>query len=124
VAGTALVGEAASMLEKMLLNVVRVDHREVQVSPVVRCAGGPVSPAEAEACRPFVERQVQLAKPRAVLVMGEVARALLGLPRQGEWGTVAGAPALATAHPEWLLKNPGEKKATLLHLQEVARRVG
>lgn len=123
-AGTLLMGEAATMLEKMLLNVVRVDRREVQVSPVVRCAGGVVTPAEAAACRPFLDRQVQLARPRVVLVMGEVARALLALPRPGEWGTIAGVPALATAHPAHLLKNPAEKKLTFQHLQELARKVG
>ncbi len=123
-AGTVLVGEATLMLQKMLLNVVRVDHREVQTSPVVRCAGGEVTAEEAALCRPFLERQIALARPRAILVLGEVARSLLGLPSQGTWGSISGVPALATAHPDWLLAHPGEKRQTLGHLQELARRVG
>ncbi len=123
--GQVLHGDAATMLERMLLNVVRVDRREVQILPVVRCAGpGPLQASEVAACRPYLDRQVTLARPRAVLVLGEQARIALGLERHGAWGEVNGVPALSTFHPRWLLANPGDKKATLGHLQELARRVG
>lgn len=123
--GKVLSGDAALMLERMLLNVVRVDRREVQIVPIVRCAGpGPLTASEVAACRPFLERQILLARPRAVLVLGEHARAALGLQRHGVWGEIHGVAALSTFHPTWLLANPGDKKATLVHLQEIARRVG
>jgi len=123
-AGTTLTGEASTMLEKMLLRVVHVDQREVQVLPVLRCAGGAPSPTELASCLPYLERQVALTRPRAILVMGEVARAALGLPRNGSWGTVNGAPAIATFHPNHLLANPELKKETLAHLQDLAKKVG
>lgn len=123
--GKVLSGDAALMLERMLLNVVRVDRREVQIVSIVRCAGpGALTAAEVTACRAFLERQIVLARPRAVLVLGEHARDALGLQRHGAWGEVHGVAALSTFHPTWLLANPGDKKATLVHLQEIARRVG
>lgn len=123
--GRVLSGDASLMLERMLLNVVRVDRREVQIVPIVRCAGpGPLTATELAACRPFLERQILLARPRAVLVLGEAARAALDLQRHGAWGEIHGVAALSTFHPTWLLTNPGDKKATLGHLQEIARRVG
>ena len=76
------------------------------------------------ACGPYLARQLTLAKPRAVLVLGEAARAALGLERHGTWGDVHGLPALSTFHPLWLLANPGDKRLALSHLQELAKRVG
>lgn len=123
--GQVLYGDAAIMLERMLLNVVRVDRREVQILPVVRCASPkPLQPADVAACRGFLARQITLSRPRAVLVLGEQARIALGLDRHGAWGEVHGVAALSTFHPLWLLANPGDKKATLGHLQELARKVG
>ena len=123
-AGRALTGDAATMLDRMLLHVVRIDSREVQTASIVRCAGSAPTPAELSACRGFLERQVALAKPRAVLVLGDVARAAVGLDRHGTWGTLHGVPALSTFHPTHLLAHPEDKKITLAHLQELSRRVG
>jgi len=124
-AGDVLVGEAAQMLDRMLLNVVRVDRREVLIVPVVRCGGpGPLLPAEVLACGSYLARQLALTKPRAVLVLGEAARVALGLERHGTWGEVHGMPALSTFHPLWLLANPGDKRLALAHLKELASRVG
>lgn len=124
-AGNVLVGEAAQMLDRMLLNVVRIDRREVLVVPVVRCGGpGPLLPAEVLACGSYLSRQLALTKPRAVLVLGEAARVALGLERHGTWGDVHGHPALSTFHPLWLAANPGDKRLALAHLKELASRVG
>ena len=123
-AGTTLTGEASIMLEKMLLRVVHVDQREVQVLPVLRCAGGAPTPAEIASCLPFLERQIALTRPRAILVMGEVARVALGVPRNGSWGAVSGTPAIATFHPNHLLANPELKKDTMAHLLDLAKKVG
>jgi len=124
-AGNVLVGDAAQMLDRMLLNVVRIDRREVLVVPVVRCGGpGALLPAEVLACGSYLARQLALTRPRAVLVLGEAARAALGLERHGTWGDVHGLPALSTFHPLWLAANPGDKRLALAHLQELATRVG
>lgn len=123
-AGVPLFGEAASMLEKMLLRVVRVEQREVQVVPIVRCGSGPADARALAACRGYLDRQIALTRPRALLVMGEQARTALGLPPNGTWGTVAGVAAIATFHPDRLIAQPDLKKQTMAHLLELAQRVG
>jgi DNA polymerase len=77
------------------------------------------SPAELEICRPFLERQLALAEPRHLLLLGNFpARFFLGgtgtiHSMRGEWRRIAMAgmevDGLATLHPQELLAAPANK---------------
>jgi DNA polymerase len=77
------------------------------------------SPAELEICRPFLERQIALAEPRYLLLLGNFpARFFLGETGtihslRGEWRDlrVGGVDlaAIATLHPQELLAAPANK---------------
>jgi uracil-DNA glycosylase len=79
------------------------------------------TPAEIAACLPFVQRQIALVAPKAVLLAGGTAVSALlgqdGITRlRGRWfdlalpGVEAPFPALATFHPSYLLRTPQAKK--------------
>jgi DNA polymerase len=78
------------------------------------------SVAEVEICRPFIERQIALAEPKAILLFGNFAArfffgendSIHGL--RGRWkeigvGSIA-IPAIATLHPQDLLTAPINKR--------------
>ncbi|HSF92301.1 MAG TPA: uracil-DNA glycosylase, partial [Paracoccaceae bacterium] len=66
--------------------------------------------------RPFLMRHIELAQPKAILLMGNAAtRTVLetaaGITRmRGKWADVSGIPALPMLHPAALLRNPMSKK--------------
>ena len=80
------------------------------------------SDAEVAACMPFVQRHIALVRPKVlVFVGGASAKALLnrteGIMRlRGKWYDYsnpeldAPIPAMATFHPAYLLRSPGQKR--------------
>jgi len=65
--------------------------------------------------KPFLERHIELADPKVIVLMGNWAcTALLGragITRlRGSWQTVLGKPALPMAHPSALLRQPLAKR--------------
>jgi DNA polymerase len=78
------------------------------------------SAAETEICRPFIERQIALAEPRAILLLGNyTARFFFGETDtihglRGRWKEIAVAdqviPAIASLHPQDLLTAPVNKR--------------
>ena len=73
------------------------------------------SPMEIAACLPWLQAELELVKPAAVVCLGATAaQALLG-PRfrvtrqRGQWVRTAGLPpVLATVHPSSILRAPDE----------------
>jgi uracil-DNA glycosylase len=93
------------------------------------------TPEEQATCAPFLERLLELMKPRAVLLLGAVAaRGVLKseesiVKARGQWrewrlaeGDVS-APALATFHPAFLMKQPQAKRQAWADLLAVTARV-
>lgn len=87
------------------------------------------TPEEIAMFAPFLMRHIELADPDVVVPMGNIALSALmgvtGITRmRGQWGEVAGRPALPTFHPSFLLRNPISKReawADLLALQAKLR---
>ena len=77
------------------------------------------SPAEMDICRPFLERQIALAEPKTLLLLGTFpARFFFGVngtihSLRGEWRdvTIGGwnTAAIATLHPQELIAAPANK---------------
>jgi len=93
----------------------------------------PSSP-ELEICRPFIERQIVLAAPKAVLLLGNfTARFFFGSSEtihmvRGQWRTLSAGdlsvPALATLHPQELLTAPANKGLAWQDLLAFQTRLG
>ena len=92
------------------------------------------TPLETEICRPFIERQIELANPRVLVTLGgPSAKVLLhaseGVLRfRGTWRTHVTAsgveiPAMPTLHPAYLLRNPAHKKLAWRDFLEIRAKL-
>jgi uracil-DNA glycosylase family 4 len=96
-------------------------ERNVYIANVLKCRppnNRTPEPAETEACRPYLERQVDLIRPKLIVALGKSAASLL----LGTDATIAslrgrvhdyrGSPLIVTYHPAYLLRNlPDKAKA-------------
>ena len=120
--GKPFAGRAGQLLDRML---AAIGHGEesVHITNIVywRPPGNRTpSPQEAEACRPFLERQVELVAPDVVVLLGgAAAKQVLGLAEgimrlRGRWHEVnigsQSCRAIATLHPAYLLRTPAAKR--------------
>lgn len=120
--GLPFSGRQGAMLDRMLTGI-GLSRAEVLLSNVIpwRPPGNRVpSAAESDICRPFIERQIALAEPNHLLLLGNfAARFFFGGSQtihqlRGEWREIdiAGRtiPAFATLHPQDLAAAPVSKR--------------
>jgi uracil-DNA glycosylase len=112
--GRPFVGRAGKLLD-LLLAAVGFSRESVYICNVLKCRPpGNRNPEaeEIEACSPYLRRQVELVRPRAILAVGGfAAQTLLGstTPIGRLRGTVhefEGVPLVPSYHPAALLRNP------------------
>jgi DNA polymerase len=120
--GQPFAGRPGQLLDKML-SAIGLDRAGILLTQVIpwRPPGNRVaSPAEMDICRPFIERQIALAEPKVILLLGNFAARVFfgdgdtihGL--RGQWREIAAGdrvvPAIATLHPQDLLTAPVNKR--------------
>jgi DNA polymerase len=117
--GKPFVGNSGRLLDRMLEAAGRPRQRTWITNTVFWRPPGNRSPTAQElaTCLPFVERQIELVRPRAVLFVGGIAvRALLNLEegvtklrgRKFRYPLADGGeiPATVMFHPAYLLRRP------------------
>lgn len=116
--GEPFVGQAGKLLDNMLAAIGLRRGKEVYIANVVKCRPpgnrNPL-PQEADACAPYLDRQIDLIQPRLIIALGKVAaRRLLG--RDATLGSMRksvhdyrGIPLIVTYHPAYLLRNMPDK---------------
>lgn len=129
--GEPFVGRAGQLLNAML-KAIGLQREEVYIANILKCRPpGNRDPRAEEAlnCAPYLQRQVALLKPRAILAVGAVAaRNLLqsddavGRLRGGQH-EYNGVPVVVTYHPAYLLRSPEQKAKAWQDLQKVARLI-
>jgi uracil-DNA glycosylase len=134
--GRPFVGQSGKLLDKML-GTIGLERRAVYITNVIYWRPpGNRSPTQAEiaACQPFLERQVELLKPKVIVFLGGIAaRGLLGV-KEGVTKlrgrrlvyTAAGGtriPAMVTFHPAFLLRQPGQKRFAWRDLLALRQRL-
>jgi uracil-DNA glycosylase len=120
--GLPFVGRSGQLLDRMLaaIGLSRADVYIANVVPWRPPGNRRPTPQETAVCRPFVERQIELADPDfLVLLGGAAASELLDTPEgilklRGRWREYdTGARrirAMPTLHPAYLLRQPLHKR--------------
>jgi len=129
--GVPFVGAAGALLTKMI-NAMRFQRSEVYIANIVKCRPpGNRNPedGEADACLPFLRRQIELIAPKAIVLLGAVPLKHLmgktGITRlHGNWMDYQGIKVIPTFHPAYLLRNPAAKKDAWSDLQKVMTLFG
>lgn len=133
--GLPFVGESGQLLDKMLKAIGR-DESNVYISNLLfwRPPGNrDPSAEEIVACRPFIERLIELVNPKVLVCTGKFSTGTLlgttqGITRvRGRWhdykrGAVA-VPAMPMLHPAYLLRQPGVKREAWRDMLELAARL-
>ncbi|MBF9231835.1 uracil-DNA glycosylase [Microvirga alba] len=132
--GKPFTGRSGQLLDRMLA-AIGLDRTQVYIANVVpwRPPGNRTpTPQEVAICRPFIDRQIELAKPDFLICLGgPAAQNLLNvkegiLRTRGRWfpyRTEGGRDirALATLHPAYLLRQPLQKRLGWRDFQALRR---
>jgi uracil-DNA glycosylase family 4 len=134
-AGKPFVGRAGQLLDRML-TAIGLSEDLVHITNIVywRPPGNRTpTPQEALACRPFLERQIELVGPKIIVALGgaaakEVLGAAEGIMRlRGKWRDIRvgekAIPAIATLHPAYLLRTPAAKQLAWMDLLQIKSKL-
>jgi len=116
--GEPFVGQAGRLLDNMLAAIGLKRGEDVYIANVVKCrppGNRNPEPLETERCRPFLQRQVDLIRPKLIVALGKVpATNLLGRDAtigslRGQLHEYRGIPLIVTYHPAYLLRSLSDK---------------
>ena len=136
VKGEPFVGQAGKLLDNMLAALDLARGNKVYIGNAVKCRPpGNRTPEAAEmaACWPWLERQIELLRPKIIVLLGKAAvhavlhddKSLASM--RGKRFEYRGIPVVVTYHPAYLLRNlPDKAKAweDLLFARRCLREAG
>ncbi|MBQ6516039.1 uracil-DNA glycosylase [bacterium] len=120
--GKPFVGKAGQLLDKIFACVGLSREKDVYICNTIKCRPpenrNPL-PEEKEACREYLDAQLEILKPKIILICGSVAlNSLLpnesGITRvRGKWFEGKnGAKMMPIFHPSYLLRNDSREKGS------------
>jgi uracil-DNA glycosylase len=119
--GEPFVGRAGQLLDAMLRAIGLGRGQNVYIANILKSrppGNRDPAPAEVAACLPYLERQIELIRPRLILAVGRIAMQNL-LETQNSLGRMRGqvhafgglkTPLIVTYHPAYLLRKPEDKR--------------
>ncbi len=129
--GLPFVGAAGQLLDTML-GSIGLDRSRCSICNVIKCrppGNRDPMPDEIEACRPFLEAQLQFIRPRVIVTLGNFATRFL-LAKQVSISRVReqrfevdGRTVIPTYHPAAVLHGGGNASPAFKALQEDFRLV-
>ncbi len=138
--GEPFVGRAGQLLDQMLLAIGQ-RRESVFITNILKCRppnNRDPKPAEAAACRDYLERQIEFIQPKIILAVGKIAAqnllgsdATIGHMRESQHERqddsayeFKGVPLVVTYHPAYLLRSPSQKRKSWSDLRLAARLAG
>lgn len=119
--GEPFVGQAGRLLDNMLAALGMQRERNVYIANVLKCrppGNRTPEPGEVDACRPYLDRQIALIRPKLIVALGRSAATTLLAgdatiaSLRGRVHRYQGVPLIVTYHPAYLLRNlPDKAKA-------------
>jgi uracil-DNA glycosylase family 4 len=119
--GEPFVGQAGKLLDSMLAALGMKRGENVYIANVLKCrppSNRTPEPREVESCRPYLDRQIALIRPKLIVALGKsAATTLLDVDAsiaslRGRVHRYRGVPLVVTYHPAYLLRNlPDKAKA-------------
>jgi uracil-DNA glycosylase family 4 len=133
--GRVFSGRAGQLLD-LKLREAGLDREEIYVSNVVKCRppdNRAPERVEWEACRTYLERELESVRPRHLLLLGNTAlRAVAkksGITKQRgvrlelKDPLLRGCSVMATIHPAYVLRNPGQDSTFSEDIKRFARDI-
>ena len=120
--GLPFVGPAGQLLNAMLV-AIGIARENVYIANLVKCRppqNRDPRPEELVACQDYLHGQLAVVRPKVIVALGRfAAQSLVGsnesigrLRGQSHHFKATGTPVVATYHPAYLLRSPGQKGKT------------
>lgn len=133
--GLPFVGASGKLLDRMLAAIGRDRTTAYITNTIFWRPPGNRTPTslESELCVPFLERHIELVKPKLLVLLGKQAVTVVlesadGITRlRGKWKTYTrnglDLPVMPTYHPAYLLRNPPAKREAWRDFLDVKNRL-
>ena len=134
VQGKAFVGRSGELLDKIMASIELDTNRDLLIVNVVKCKAeidrAPFS-QEVDACLPYLRRQIELVRPKVIVLLGAVALKYLVKDRGDEFSMEKEAGGFFTVgeypdvqfmvlyHPAFLLRDPRKKTVMWEHVKKL-----
>lgn len=118
--GEPFVGKAGQLLTK-IIQAMGLERKEVYIGNIMNWrpevptlyGNRPPTQEEMSFCLPYLQKQVEIIKPKVIVALGATAvNGLLGTDNKrkmndirGHWHEFQGVPLMITFHPSYLLRN-------------------
>lgn len=111
--GRPFVGKAGRQLDRMIMGM-GLQREQVYIANIVKCRppGNRVpAPDEVATCTPYLERQLEIVRPRVIVTLGLPATQFMLQVKKsmgqlrGRWHTWRGIKLMPTYHPAYLLRS-------------------
>jgi uracil-DNA glycosylase family 4 len=132
VQGLPFVGRAGKLLTEMI-EAMGLRRADVYICNVVKCRppdNRRPEDDEVATCSPFLYRQLDAIRPKAIVCLGATAAQSLLKTKEsvskyrGNWFDYRGTKLMLTYHPAYLLRNPNAKGDVWKDLQKVMAFLG
>jgi DNA polymerase len=130
--GEPFVGAAGQLLNRIIA-ACGMKREEVYICNIIKCrppGNRTPLPDEAANCREYLEKQLELVRPKFICALGACAaqnllntKASIGSMR-GKFQQYRGIPVLCTYHPAYLLRNPASKRDVWEDMKKLMARMG
>ncbi len=130
--GEPFVGRAGQLLTD-IIKAMKLTRDDVYIANVVKCRppeNRNPEPDELDACRPYIQRQVEIIQPKVIVALGRFAlQSLTGKAYgitsvRGQWLEYNGVKVMPTYHPAYLLRNQAAKKDVWSDMKKVIAELG
>ena len=130
--GEPFVGAAGQLLNRIIA-ACGMQRSEVYICNIVKCrppGNRTPLPNEAANCRAFLDRQLELIRPKYICCLGAcAAQNLLGTSTsisrlRGNFQSYRGITVMCTFHPSFLLRTPERKRDVWEDMKKLLARMG
>ena len=127
--GEPFVGPAGRLLDDML-EMIGLDRSRIYIANTVKCRpphNRDPQEEEMAACRPWLDEQIALVRPKFIVCLGRIAAGELirkdfRITREhGQWFERDGIRYMAICHPSALLRDVAKRPETFADLRELRR---
>jgi len=127
--GRPFVGRAGKLLTK-IIEAMKLKREDVYIANIVKCRPpknrAPL-PDEVATCEGFLQRQIEVVKPKVIVCLGSTATQNLLKTEvkisslRGKFVEWHGTQVMPTYHPAFLLRNPSMKKPLWEDMKKVMK---
>ncbi len=130
--GQPFVGDAGQLLNRIIA-ACGMKREEVYICNIIKCrppGNRQPNAEEAAHCREYLEKQLELVRPRFICAMGATAAQYLLNTKQsisrmrGHFQDYRGIPVMCTFHPAFLLRSPERKRDVWEDMKKLLARMG